>query len=54
MVGIFPNEAAIYRLAGALLLEQNNDWVLQRRYMILETLAEVGENPTFSLSAVAV
>ena len=53
VVGIFPNEAAIYRLVGALLLEQNDEWALQRRYMTLETLAEVGVNPTVSLSAVA-
>ena len=52
MVGIFPNEAAIYRLVGALLLEQNDEWALQRRYMTLETLAEVGDNPVVSLSAV--
>lgn len=54
VVGIFPNEAAIYRLVGALLLEQNDEWALQRRYMTLETLAEVGDNPTISLSAVTV
>ena len=53
VVGIFPNEAAIYRLVGALLLEQNDEWALQRRYMTLETLAEVGDNPNVSLSAVA-
>jgi putative transposase len=52
VVGIFPNEAAIYRLVGALLLEQNDEWALQRRYMTLETLAEVGDNPSISLSAV--
>lgn len=52
VVGIFPNEAAIYRLVGALLLEQNDEWALQRRYMTLETLAAVGDNPVVSLSAV--
>lgn len=54
VVGIFPNEAAIYRLVGALLLEQNDEWAMQRRYMTLETLAEVGDNPAVSLSAVTV
>ena len=44
----------IYRLVGALLLEQNDEWALQRRYMTLETLAEVGDNPNISLSAVTV
>lgn len=53
VVGIFPNEAAIYRLVGALLLEQNDKWALQRRYMTLETLADLGETPNVSLPAVA-
>ena len=53
VVGIFPNEAAIYRLVGALLLEQTDEWTIQRRYLTLETLAAVGDTSTVNLPAVA-
>ena len=52
-VGIFPNEAAVRRLVGAILLEQNDEWAVQRRYMSLETLAPISDAPTISSSAVA-
>jgi putative transposase len=54
VVGIFPNEAAITRLVGAILLEQNDEWAVQRaRYMTLETIAPLGDDPTVLLPAVA-
>jgi transposase-like protein len=53
VVGIFPNELSICNLVGALLIEQNDQRVLKRRYMTLETLAEVGDSSNVSLPAVA-
>ena len=54
VVGIFPNEDAIVRLIGAILLEQNDEWAVQRaRYMTLETIAPLGDDPIVGLPAVA-
>jgi putative transposase len=54
VVGIFPNEDAIVRLVGAILLEQNDEWAVQRgRYMTLETIAPLSDDPTVSLPAIA-
>ena len=39
VVGIYPNDAALVRLAGALLLEQNDEWLVGRRYLPAESLA---------------
>jgi putative transposase len=52
VVGIFPNEPAITRLVGALLLEQNDEWQLQRRYLPLEGLQLLADNQPARLSAV--
>ena len=54
VVGIFPNDEAIVHLVGALILEQNDEWiVLRARYMTLETITLMGDDPDISLPAVA-
>ena len=54
VVGIFPNEAAIRRLIGAVLLEQNDEWAVQRaRYMPRDTMAELLDPPSAELSVMA-
>ena len=52
VVGIFPNEAAFVRLLGALLLEPNDEWQLQRRCLQLEGLQALGDNQPARRSAV--
>jgi len=66
VVGIFPDGKgvkrsiqsidrspnAIIRLVGALRLEQNDEWALMRRYMSLESLARIVDNPVLGLPGV--
>ena len=41
VVGIFPAESAIIRLIGAVLLEANDEWTTQNRYMQVEAMTEL-------------
>jgi transposase-like protein len=54
VVGIFPCEASIVRLVGAILLEQNDEWQLQHRYVTLETMSGLADETTGALPKLAV
>jgi putative transposase len=55
VVGIFPNDEAIVRLVGAILLEQNDEWAVQRaRYMTLETMAALSDDNLVGLPAMVI
>ena len=54
VVGIFPNQKAITRLVGAILLEPNDEWAVQGgRHMTLETIARGAIDPSVGFPAIA-
>ena len=51
----FPDEVSVVRLVGAMLLEQNDEWAVQRaRYMTLETMATLSDDPVVGLPAMVI
>jgi putative transposase len=46
VVGVFPNDQVLLRLAGSLLIEQHDEWLVSRRYLSEASMAELTTNPT--------
>lgn len=53
VVGVFPNDGAVVRLIGALLLEQNDEWPPRARYMTLEAIVLMSDTPLVRMSELA-
>ena len=53
VVGIFPNDEAVVRLVGALMLEQSDEWAVSRRYFSLESLAKLADTEPTRLPTMA-
>lgn len=53
VIGILPKENAVRRLVGALILEQNDEWAVTRRYMTLETVASICDDQSMDPAKIA-